>query len=224
MKYKLLLLFIFTSQIFFSQNSYKEISYNELKEFKIDENRFEFGWLENAFDKIPCFRDYTKNKMTMQIKDQKTQTVIYKSKENKKESLKIYPKSILIDKINKKIWIKGEIKGGWKSVIPSEFEIYIGKRNDTISNINLSPNLHMKKIFYNGKEVTESIVVDRVPAFYLSQFKKFSAFRSEENIAFSNYKKMNFDIETNFDENSILVFGLSSTYAEIFEIGKLLKQ
>jgi hypothetical protein len=35
---------------------------------------------------------------------------------------------------------------------------------------------------------------------------------------------MLFDISAVIDEKSILVFGLSSRYAEIFEIGKLLKE
>ena len=77
-------------------------------------------------------------------------------------------------------------------------------------------------MYYNGEKITETIVVDRVPAFYLSNFKKFEAFRGENNQKNSTYKELLFDIETEFNEKSVLIFGLSSRYAEIFEIGKLL--
>ena len=122
----------------------------------------------------------------------------------------------------KEFEIEGKIMGAWESVIPFEFEIYIGHRNDTISYITLSPSEH-GPVYFNGKKVTEPIVVDTVPAFYLSGFKKFDAFRGEKMERNSKYKEILFEIKSEIDENSILVFGLSSRYAEIFEIGKLLK-
>jgi hypothetical protein len=107
--------------------------------------------------------------------------------------------------------------------MPSEFEIYIGHRHDTISNITLSPNLH-GTIFYNGAKVDSTIIVDRVPAFYMTKLQKFNVDRGTKNLANSNYKEMLFNISALIDDKSILTFGLSSRYAEIFEIGKLLPQ
>ncbi len=204
-----------------AQDNPKTVEYRELLKLKIDENRFEFGWLPNSYRKTPCFRDYTENDIQTELVDPKTDSVFYKSSEPKRNGLVIVPSNIKIDKKNKIFQITGKINGGWESVIPFEFEIYIGHRTDTISNITLSPNLH-GDVYFNGQKVDSTIVVDTVPAFYLSDFQKFEAYRGEENMENSKYKEMLFDISAVIDEKSILVFGLSSRYAEIFEIGKLL--
>ncbi len=212
------ILFLLITQICFSQNKYNEIYYDSFLKLKVDENRFDFGWVPEEYQKTPCFRDYTKNELQMQLKDPKTNSIIYTSKEPKQKGIKIKPSKIQFDKQNKKLKISGKLTGAWKNVIPIEYEIYIGHRNDNIiDDIKLSPDLH-RDIFYNGEKLTKTIVVDQVPAFYLSNFKKFGAFRGKKN------NEILFDIETEFDEKSFLIFGLSSRYAEIFEIGKLLRE
>ncbi|QGK74416.1 hypothetical protein [Flavobacterium sp. SLB02] len=218
----ILVLFLWTGFIS-AQNNNQTIDYNKLLKYKVDENRFNFGWLKNVFSGIPCFRDYTEDKTEMQLIDPKTDSIIYKSTEPEINGLKIIPEKISLDKKVRKFQIKGQITGGWESVIPLEFEIYIGHRKDTISNITLSPNLH-GDVYYNGKKVDSTIVVDVVPSFYMTNIKKFVAYRSVQNLPNSSYKQMLFDIEAVIDEKSILVFGLSSRYAEIFEIGKLLTE
>lgn len=223
MQKHIFIILISLSNICFSQDNYKSISFDKLLKLKVDENRFEFGWLPTEYKKTPFFRDYTKNKINMELVDIKTDSVFYKSEEPERKGIKIVPTTILLDKQKKKLKIQGKLTGGWENVIPLEYEIYFGKKNDTISEITLAPNLH-GDIYYNGKKVNETIVVDRVPAFYLSNHKKFGAYRGENNQENSTYKELLFDIETEFDEKSILVFGLSSTYVEIFEIGKLLTE
>lgn len=211
------------SNICFSQDKYENLSLDKLMQLKVDEDIFEFGWLPNEYRKTPCFRDYTKNTIEMQMRDPKTDSIFYKSEKPERNGIKIIPSKILVDKLNKKLKIQGKLTGGWESVIPFEYEIYVGHRNDTISEITLSPSLH-GDVYFNGEKVDKTIIVDRVPAFYLSDHKKFEAFRGEMNQENSAYKELLFDIETEFDEKSILVFGLSSRYAEIFEIGKLLAE
>ena len=206
-----------------AQDNPKTIEYSELLKFKVDENRFEFGWLPDSYRITPYFRDYTNNDIQTELVDPKTDSVFYKSSEPKRNGLVIVPSNIKIDKKNKTFQITGKINGGWVSVIPFEFEIYIGHRTDTISNITLSPNFH-GDVYFNGQKVGSTIVVDTVPAFYLSDFKKFEAYRGEKNLENSKYKEMLFDISAVIDEKSILIFGLSSRYAEIFEIGKLLTE
>ncbi|WP_162147698.1 hypothetical protein [Flavobacterium limnosediminis] len=217
---RILLLFFWTGFIFAQQSN--NVDYNKLLKYKVDENRFQFGWLDNVFSGIPCFRDYTKEKTEMQLVNPKTDSIIYKSTEPKRNGLKIVPAQIFLDKKTRKFQITGQITGGWESVIPVEFEIYIGHRIDTTSNITLSPNLH-GAVYYNGKKVDSTIVVGVVPAFYMTDIKKFQAYRGKKKLIDSDYKEMLFNIEAIIDEKSILVFGLSSRYAEIFEIGKLLK-
>lgn len=214
---------IFLSCICFSQDKYEQISFDHLLKMKVDEDRFQFGWLDNVFSGIPCFRDYTKNTIQMELINPKTDSVIYKSEAPQINGIKIVPSKILLDKQRKKIKIQGKLTGGWEGVKPFEYEIYVGHRNDTISETTLSPSLH-GEVYYNGEKVTETIVVDRVPAFYLSNHKKSEAFRGEKIEENSTYRDLLFDIETEINEESILVFGLFSSYAEIFEIGKLLTE
>ena len=221
--WNIILISIFSVGLANAQDNPKTVEYRELLKLKVDENRFEFGWLPNSYRKTPCFRDYTENDVQTELVDPKTDSVFYKSSEPKRNGLVIVPSNIKIDKKNKTFQITGKINGGWESVIPFEFEIYIGHRTDTISNITLSPNLH-GDVYFNGQKVDSTIVVDTVPAFYLSDFQKFEAYRGEKNMENSKYKEMLFDISAVIDEKSILVFGLSSRYAEIFEIGELLTE
>ncbi len=220
----IILISILTVGFIYAQGNLKTVEYKELLEFKVDENRFEFGWLPDSYRKTPCFRDYTNNEIKTELVDSKTDSVFYKSSEPKRNGLVIVPSTIKIDKKNRTFQINGKINGGWESVIPFEFEIYIGKRTDTISEITLSPISCYGEVTYNGEKIDSTIVVGSVPAFYLSDFKKFNAYRGKENIKNSKYKEMLFDINAIIDEKSVLVFGLSSRYAEIFEIGKLLTE
>lgn len=206
-----------------AQSRLTTVEHKELLEYKVDENRFQFGWLPDSYRTIPCLRDYTNDDVEMELIDPKTDSVFYKKSEPKRNGLVIIPKHIRIDKENTTFQINGKITGGWESVIPFEFEIYIGQRTDTISNITLSPNLH-GDVYFNDKKVDSTIIVNTVPAFYLSDFKKFKAYRSEFNAENSEYKEMLFDINAVIDEKSVLIFGLSSRYAEIFEIGKMLAE
>lgn len=209
---------ILTAHLTFGQ---KTIEYKELLKYKVDENRFDLGIIPGSWD-IPCFRDYTKSNYQSQIRDSRTDSVIYTSKEDKQDGLKIIAKEIKLDRAEKSLQITGQITGGWESVIPDEFEIYVGQRIDTVSYTHIAPNLHYQ-VYYNGVKVDKPIIIDTVEAFYLRDVKKFGAYRGENNLPNSNYKEMLFDFKVEIDEKSILVFALSSRYAEIFEVGKLLR-
>lgn len=209
---------IFITTLTFGQRA---IEHTELLKYKIDADRFDLGRLPGSWDN-PCFRDYTKSNLRSQLRDSRTDSVIYESEEKQQDGLRIIPKDIKLDKENKLLYLSGQITGGWDSVIPGEFEIYIGHRVDTISYIQLAPNLHYK-VYHNGKRVKKPIVIDTVQAFYLKNFKKFEVYHGENNLPSSSYKEMLFDLKVNIDEDSILIFALSTRYAEIFEVGKLLK-
>src|SRR5690606_32387592 len=157
MRKTVFIIFLCLCNICYSQDKYENLPFDELLKLKVDEDRFEFGWLDNVFSGIPCFRDYTKNSLEMNLVDPKTDSIFYKSEKPKRNGIKIVPSKILVDKQNKKLKIQGEPTGGWESVIPFEFEIYVGERNDTISEITLSPNLH-GDVYYNGEKITETIV------------------------------------------------------------------
>jgi len=221
---KLTSIFVFIflcGELSFSQRIQDTIDCKQLLKYKVDENRFEFGWLDNVFSGIPCFRDYTKSEIQMSMVDTRTDSIIYKSSETKENGLVIIPQQFLLERNTKHFQLKGQITGGWESVKPFEFEIYIGHRNDTVSNITLSPSEY-GDVYFGGVKVDSTIVVEVVPAFYLSNIVKFKAFRGDRKLDNSDFKEILFDVDAIIDEKSILVFGLSSGYSEIFEIGKLL--
>ncbi|MCF6404843.1 hypothetical protein L3C95_18230 [Chitinophaga filiformis] len=220
---KLFLTFIgcFFTTLSFAQTHIEVVEYDKLLNYKVNENRFEFGWLPNAYGKIPCFRDYTKTEIHTQLVDKKKDSVFYTSTEPERNGLKIIPDKIALDRENRIFNISGQISGAWEWVTPSEFEIFVGHRTDTVSDITVSPNLH-GDIYFNGTKVEKTIVIATVPAFYLTNFKKFEAYIGDKKMANSDYKEILFDISVAVDQKSVLVFGLSSRYAEIFEIGKLL--
>lgn len=198
------------------------VSYADLLKLKVDENIFEHGWLPNPYLEIPCFRDYRESEIELKIVNPKNNEELTLPKTPEKNSLKIQPYIVTLNLVDSTFTIKGQINGAWKGVTPNEFKIYVGHRADTISDITLSPNLH-GDVYYNGKKVTEEIIVNKVPAFYMKDFKSFKSVRDVERLVSFTNDKMVFDITTKIDYNSIIVFGLSSCYAEIFEIGKLFK-
>lgn len=206
-----------------SQGALDKIEYSRLVKYKVDENRFELGRLGNAFSGIPCFRDYTKSSLETNIIDPEKDSIIYAFGSNEINGLKIIPNKISLNRRTGAFEISGQVTGAWENVMAWEFEIYIGHRVDTISNIVLAPSLEYT-VFYNGKKLDSTIVVDVVPAFYLTNVSRFKVSLGDKNLPGSNYKEMVFNIKSMIDEKSVLIFGVSSRYVEIFEIGKLLTQ
>lgn len=223
MKFKVLILLLLLTILPHALIAQSQVvTFKELLKTKVDENIYEFGWLPTAYRKIPCYRDYRENNLKMSMKNPTTGQEIDFPETTEKGALKIVPYEIKIDKKKKKLSISGQIKGAWKNVTAGEFEIYIGHRKDTISNITLSPNLH-GDIYFNGKKVDSTIIVNTVPAFYLQNFKKFGATRVDNtDKEKDDTTKITFEINSEFDHRSYLIFGIASRYSEIFQIGKLL--
>jgi hypothetical protein len=223
MKY-IVLIFIFSMSVV-AQNKnvdveVENVTHEDLLKLKVDENVYEHGWLPTSYREIPCFRDYREDNIEMRLVNPKNNKELILPTTPERNALKILPSVITLNVADSTFTIKGQITGAWKGVTPGEFQIYVGHRIDTISNITLSPNLH-GEIFYNGEKVTETIIVNQVPAFYLTDFKNFKCFRGTKRFIGSENDEMIFEITTKIDKNSIIVFGLSSCFAEIFDIGKL---
>ena len=117
--------------------------------------------------------------------------------------------------MDNEITIEGTVKGGWYGA-GSDVDIYIGEKVDTTSLHILSPNLHYT-IIHEGKELKEPIVLDTFPAFYLRNYA-----HTKSEVGRNYDKKRDFKIVSKINKNSVLTFGLSASYSEIFEIGKLL--
>lgn len=157
-------------------------------------------------------------------RDFKTKTTLFSDygkeielpNESDKYRLEIYAKSIEVNNKFNIIEITGFISGGWYGA-GSHVHVYIGQKVDTLVNITLGPNLH-GPIYYNGKKVNKPIVIDTLPAFKFSNY-----IHQKSEVGFDDHKKRAFKISGQIDNNSVLVFGLSSSYVEIFEIGRFLR-
>src|SRR5690554_1202565 len=112
MRKTVFIIFLCLSNICFSQDRYENLPFDKLLKLKADEDRFEFGWLDNVFSGIPCFRDYTKNSLEMNLVNQKTDSIFYRSEKLKRNGIKIIPSRILVDKQNNKLKIQGKLTGG----------------------------------------------------------------------------------------------------------------
>lgn len=121
------------------------------------------------------------------------------------------PKDSIID-------IQGEITGGWSGKdwkdIKNSVEVFIGQKKDTVNLLYYENRTNPNKVnvLYEGKAIDKFVVLDTFPSFYI----KYHVHNK------TNYGELRtFNIKSKINKNSILAFGLSYSYSEIFEIGKL---
>ncbi|WP_055437553.1 MULTISPECIES: hypothetical protein [Lacinutrix] len=203
----------------FGQNE-SDISFNqdEIERLKIYPKTFQYGTIHLSEEQRhePCFRDYNKNSLKLDIVNPKTgKTAPLTNGKTKRKNLKVKFERIILNRENNEITIEGTVKGGWYGA-GSDVDIYIGEKVDTTSLHILSPNLHYT-IIHEGKELKEPIVLDTFPAFYLRNYA-----HTKSDVGRNYDKKRDFKIVSKINKNSVLTFGLSVSYSEIFEIGKLL--
>jgi hypothetical protein len=198
------------------------LTFKNLLKVKTETSIYEFGWLPNSYQKVPCFRDYRNGTIKSQLVNSDTGAVLDIPETPKRTSLEVLPHLLSINLADSTFIINGRVFGAWAGVTPNEFQIYVGHRVDTISDLKLRPSLE-GDVFYNGDRVTETIVVNTVPAFYMKNFQNFKCYRGQERFIGSPNDEMYFQVSSKIDDNSIFVIALSSTYAEMFEVGKLLE-
>lgn len=192
------------------------ISPDSFMEFKIEENKYSFGYLGSPLSGIPCmFND------SIKLSSIDSSIVIWKDNIFYQKAYKILvePSNILLDTIAGKITMDGIITGGWYGA-GSEVQIFIGERIDTIfpqtfilGNPNLAEEYYKERKRQNLPDFEYLNI-----AFYL---RDFSGFESEAG--FESSKERAFKLSARINNKSILVFGLTHGYAEIFDIGKMLK-
>lgn len=220
MKNIISLIFVFAFYTYsFGQNK-AVITFNqkELDELKIYPKTFQYGTIELSEEQRnePCFRDYNKNSLRLNIVNPKTgKTAPLTNGATKRENLKVKFKRIMLNSQSNEFTLEGTVKGGWYGA-GSDVQIFIGEKVDTTSLHILRPNLHYK-IIHEGKELKEPVVLDTFPAIYLKNYV-----HTKSDVGRNYDKKRDFKIACKINKNSILTFGLSDSYSEIFEIGKLL--
>ena len=214
----LIFVLVFYSNSFGQNETVITFNEKELEELKIYPKTFQYGtiWLSEEQRNEPCFRDYYKNSLKLDIVNPKTgkKASLTDGNTNRK-NLKVKFKRITLNRESNELTLEGTVKGGWYGA-GSDVQIFIGEKVDTTSLHILRPNLHYK-IIHEGKELKEPVVLDTFPAFYLKNYTY-----TKSDVGRNYDKKRDFKIVSKINKNSLLTFGLSVSYSEIFEIGKLL--
>jgi hypothetical protein len=223
------ILIVFSSQ---AQTKSKTVSFNEKKinKNKVFENTYHLWWSKYNWgplvkDTIPYFVDDRNYKGVINY------GVEYHSKDYRPfsffENATMFFITVEIEKCkyNPKdsiISIEGFVSGGWgdqgKNGInePKNYiEVFVGEKTDTITNCyyNFSMNKDKIETKLKYKNIDKGHILDSFPSFY---FKKSSYFRTESK------GRRPFKIEAKVDKNTIIAFGASSCYTEIFDIGSMI--
>lgn len=193
----ILLLLNCTSQSQLISTTTSQISNEDIFKLKVDSNTFEYSDPIRD-DEAPFFSDERKYNFKS-------------SAEGFSRSLIIEFDSINLNTKKGEIELTGHVQGGWYGA-GSEIQVFIGVRVDTVSNVYFPQNPNL------SKPVAEK-PIDIVSAFFL---KDYVHARSE--LRYNSAEKRYFKIISPIQKKSILVFGQSSSYSEVFEIGKLLTQ
>ncbi len=217
----------------YAQKDIKEsvkFTQEEFDNNKIDSDTYNFWWYKSEYmwfpknDTIPYFVDDRQYKglvnygLEFSLIDRTNVTFL--------ETLEMHRLNININDCsfnpnNNIIEIKGSVTGGWPNGYHFWFkkrennvDVFIGEKRDTIKPLFLNylfdPKTHVTT--YNGKRIFNHIALDSFPSFYIDNYEHF---RTDEG------NTRTFRIKTKIDKNSLLIFGLGYSYAEIFDIGKL---
>lgn len=208
-------------------SKYYQIDFEKNKIFENTYNLWssEVKWGPIVKDTIPYFVDDRNYKGIINY------GVEFKSKDfrlfNLFESNKMYFLNVEIEKciFNSKdsiIDIEGYVTGGWgdkakygKNEPKNYIDVFIGEKSDTITNCyyNAPVNGENIEISLNNKIIDENFVLDSFPCFY---------FKNPTYYRLASKGKRPFKIKAKINKNSILVFGGSICYSEIFDIGSMI--
>jgi hypothetical protein len=162
----------------------------------------------------PNFFDERHDKLESFLVNPKTNEKVSLASEHDKYKLEINFDSITLNQVTMSIEFSGFVGGGWYGA-GSQVHVYIGEKIDTVTYIHLSPSLEAT-IYYNGKKLTKSIIVDTFPSFQMKNY-----IHSITEVGYDDHKQRTFKIRSIIKANSVLVFALSSSYIEIYNLGKL---
>jgi len=214
--------------LLFSQNESKMIKsfgQQDFNNYRVKPNQYNFWWHKHTHkwfpkkDTLAYFVDDRGYKgilnygIKIALVDRKN---YYLTENHKMYYLNIYVKKCKFNPKDSIVEIEGVITGGISNkYTKNNVSIFLGKKKDTVNKLYLD-YLHDQKEFIvtkKGEKVTNHIVLDSFPSFYMYDYvyKK------------TNYgEKRSFIIKGKVDENSLIVFGVESSFSEIFDIGKMI--
>lgn len=138
--------------------------------------------------------------------------------------LKVDFLKVLFNPNNNIIEIEGYITGGWGDLaikeqrekgIENYVDVFLGEKKDTIKKLYYSSvvNEEFIEVTLDQNQVDETTILDTFPAFY---FKNYSYYRTKESKG-----KRFFKIKGKITSNTLLAFGDTYCYSEIFDIGSM---
>ena len=243
MKIKLTLIISFTfliTNITFSQKGIMSFNQKDIEAYKVDSGVYNFWFYKNNWNKqrtlskgdtLPYFVNESEYKgiLNYGIK----YSMLDKSNIHFNEYFNMYYMEVLLEKFsfNPKdslVSIQGVVKKGWSAkddiykqygakVEKNNVNIYIGKKKDTISKLYYVPDLMINypdkyKITHKDKDINKKTILDTFSSFYINNYQHFETQKGTNRI---------FSIKAKINPHSILTFGLTNCYTEIFEIGQL---
>lgn len=231
MKFYFILIQIVIINFTYGQISHKK-SYcqNDFEKNKIFERTYDLWWSKDKWrpivrDTIPYFVDDRNYKGIINY------GVEFKNKDfrlfNYFESLTMYFFKVDFEscKFNANdsiIEIEGFVAGGWgekakygKDEPKNYIDVFMGEKTDTITKCyyNAPVNRDSIETTLNKKIIDENFVLDSFPSFY---------FKNPTYQRLASKGKKLFKIKAKINKNSILAFGCSSCYSEIFDIGTMI--
>ncbi|TYB74333.1 hypothetical protein [Bizionia myxarmorum] len=209
---------------FVSSQNLKTFSQNDLDAHKMKPDTYDFWWDMDDYmlfkngDSIPYFVDIKDYKgilnyeVEFHLHDGRNTTFIEDFTMN---NIHVEIESCSFDENDNKIRISGKVKSNrqWQGV-DNQIQVAIGEVKDTLAYVHVEHTIFKEKnyITYHGERVEGDLVLDSLKAFYLKNTVRFET--SEPYIE-------KFSIEATINENSVLAFGLGSSFAEIFNIGDM---
>jgi hypothetical protein len=213
----------------FGQEKSKKIkNYNQkdLFSYKVNSKKYNYWSYQNRFfpkgDTLPYFVDDREYKGILNY------GIVFSKIDNTPfsflQNLNMYHLKISINECKYNptdsiIEIQGIISGGWREKdwkdIKNNVDVFIGQKKDTVSWLYYEnrTNPDEMDVKYKQEKINKFIVLDTFTSFYLKNYVHNR----------TNYgNERTFKIKSKVNKNSILVFGLSYTYSEIFEIGELI--
>ncbi|WP_445711055.1 hypothetical protein [Flavobacterium sp.] len=206
----------------------KNLIQKEFDKLKIDEDVYSFWWNKNNDGRFYSVNDT----IPYLVNDKGYKGLLnygleFTSKNNKNftftESFFIHKLNINIDRYNFNekdsiLTIEGVVGGGWNNSdykgIDNTVNIFIGEKKDTTNTLYseyISNSVF--KVEQNNVELFNHVALDTFPS---CKIYNYTCFKTEMKEG-----KKKFKISAKINKNSILVFGLTSCFVEIFEVGKM---
>ncbi|MGY0393556.1 hypothetical protein ACW5R3_13495 [Bizionia sp. KMM 8389] len=218
-------LFIIFLPIIGISQTIKEYKQKNFESVRTDSGVYDF-WLDA--DEYDFYRNGDTIPYFIDIKDYKGITnygIRYPSNDRDKnyafiENFTMYNTTVKIDScffntVNNTIKIYGRVKSNrvWRKN-KNLVKVFIGAKQDTIGYVHTKHLYNKQRSYmtYNGERVESDIIVDSFPGFYIKEAGRFIT--TKEN-------SEEFVIEAKIEQQSILAFGLGSSFSEIFNIGKM---